>query len=190
MSLPIYEMVVFVHVFAALVLIGNAFGSARLRTEVRAARARAEVATFIGFTIRSTRINPLAALVLLGTGIYLGSYGWWSAAWFYVAAGAWVANLLLAVLAVNPAERAILDAAGRGTGDPIDDDLDRTRARRSWDLAAAVMLANDLAMVWVMYTKPGLAGSLVATALFNAATIALALLRAPRPAAQRAPSPA
>ncbi|HEU5163670.1 MAG TPA: hypothetical protein VFV54_11025 [Thermoanaerobaculia bacterium] len=181
MSVPIYEIIVFVHVLAALILIGSAFWSARLRTAVRAAATRAELAAFIGFAIRSTRINPLAALVLLGSGIYLGSYGWWSAAWFYVAAGAWVANLLLAVLVVGPAERAVLEAARRDGGEAIDGGLDRARGRRSWDLAAAAMLANDLAMVWVMFNKPGLAGAILAVALFNAAFVAFALLRAPRP---------
>lgn len=190
MSIAIYEITVFVHVLAALVLIGNAFWSARLRAAVRTASTRGEVRAFIAFAIRSTRINPLAALVLLGTGIYLGSYGWWSAAWFYVAAGAWVANLLLAVLAVGPAERAVLEAADRGTGDVVEADLDRARSRRAWDLAAAVMLASDLAMVWVMFNKPGLAGALLTIALFGAATMTLALRRAPRDAAQRAAFPA
>jgi hypothetical protein len=44
---------------------------------------------------RRSRANPAAAFILLGTGVYLGSAGWWTQAWFHVSLAAWLANSLL-----------------------------------------------------------------------------------------------
>ena len=185
--MSIYAVVLFVHVLAAFVLIGSSLSSAPLRSAINSATTRGEVAAFTRLAVQSTRLNPVAAMILLATGIHLGSYGWWTAAWFYVSAAAWVINLLLAVLVVKPAEQALVESSAGAAEDRIDARLDRARNRRGWNLAGAAMLANDLALVWIMYNKPALAGAILAIALFNAGLLGVALLR-PRRSEQAVPA--
>jgi hypothetical protein len=56
---------------------------------------------------------------------------------------------------------------------PPPEAVDRLRRSRAWTLASGALLANDLAMLYVMYTKPSLAGSLLLVAVANAAALAL-----------------
>jgi hypothetical protein len=70
---------------------------------------------------RSVRANPPAAMGLLASGLYLGSEGWWSQPWFYVALGAWVANFSCATFVVKPSVAALSRAAtGAGSGPAVD----------------------------------------------------------------------
>jgi hypothetical protein len=79
--------------------------------------------------------------------------------WFLVALGAWLANSLLAVLVVKRRASATAAAAGRTAGNAITPAIDALRRSPAWDVAQRVMLANDLAMLYLMFNKPSLAES-------------------------------
>jgi hypothetical protein len=116
----------------------------------------------------------------LGTGLFLGSSGWWSQAWFWVALASWLANSALAAAVIQRLGRALGRATAAAGEGPVTGEIDRLRRSPAWDVAGDAMLANDLAILYVMLDKPGLAGAL---ALLAAAQLALAgarLVRARR----------
>lgn len=169
-----YEIVVFLHVAVAFVLVGASLSAPLLRGAIRGAGTPAEVRQWVGFARRATRLNPAAAFVVLATGIWLGSQGWWSAGWFYVSIAAWLATSLLAVLVVNRTEETLENAAAAGWAPEA---LDPIRFAAKWDVATASMLANDFALIWIMMQKPSTTASIGALAAANAILIGLALAR-------------
>lgn len=169
-----YEIVVFVHVAVAFVLVGGSLSAPLLRGAIRGAASAAEVRQWAAFARRATRLNPPAALAVLATGIWLGSAGWWSAGWFYVSIAVWLATSLLAVLVVHRTEEILEKAAEAGTAPEA---LDPIRFAAKWDVATASMLANDFAIIWIMMQKPSTAVALGVLGAANAILIGIALAR-------------
>ena len=183
-----YSSLLFIHVISAIVLLGSTMYAPLARGLVRNARSATDLRTSLDLARRATKWNPAAAFALLGTGIYLGSIGWWAQEWFYVAITAWVANTVLAIAVINRAEERMARLARNAGDGPITAELDALRRSATWSLAHAVMLANDLAMVYVMYTKPALSGSLAL--VMSANVLALAAAFAQQLASgSRAPAP-
>jgi uncharacterized protein with ACT and thioredoxin-like domain len=79
---------------------------------------------------------------------------------------------------IKRSEGTMARMAGAAGSGPIAPALDALRHSRAWNVAHVAMLANDLAMVYVMYTKPDLAGSLVVVLLAQTAAIEIAMARA------------
>jgi hypothetical protein len=176
----VYSLVLFAHVMAAVTLVGHSLGSPIIRAALREAGTSSELRRVVAFEQRASRWNPLVAVVLLGSGIYLGSAGWWHFGWFYVSIGGWVVNAILAGAVVHATLTALLAATAGGDG-PITPGADALRRSTRLAVGAQVMLANDLALLFVMFNKPGTIESIAVFAAANAALVALALL--PRRAA-------
>lgn len=158
-DLSMYSIALLLHVTAGIMLISSSLFAPLTRRAILSASSIEALRGWLDFARRSVRANPPAALVLLLTGLYLGANGWWSQAWFLVAIAAWVVNVLLAVLVLQRRAMALGQAAGRAAAGPIDDAIDALRRTPSWDVAEDVMLANDLAMIYLMFIKPSLAES-------------------------------
>jgi pimeloyl-ACP methyl ester carboxylesterase len=176
-DLSAYPIVLFVHVLSAVILVGHSVGAPLILRYIRTAPSANALRTSLEFAHNASKWNPLTAVVLLGTGIYLGSIGWWTQPWFYVAAGAWIANSVLAKAVVERATVAMSRAAARAVDDRVPADADRLRQAAGWRLAVAGMIGNDLAILYVMFSKPELAASLAVVALFNILTLVTSLLR-------------
>ena len=110
--------------------------------------------------------------------------------WFYVALGAWAANLLFATLAVKPSVFALARAAAGGSDGPIGSEVDRLRRSRRWEIAEGVMRGNDLAMLYVMFVKPSAAESLLVVAAASVACLGIERVLARRVTRVDAPIPA
>lgn len=169
-----YELLLFLHVAVAFALVGGSLSAPRFRGAIRAAGSSAEMRQWIGFARRATRLNPAAALIVLATGIWLGSQGWWTEGWFYVSIAAWLANSLLAVLVVNRTEESLEKAVDAGG---TLEAVDSIRFATKWDVATASMLANDFALIWIMMQKPSATASLVVIVAANALLIGIARAR-------------
>ena len=154
-----YSAVVLVHVTAATLLIGSATVAMYTRRAIVSATSLPVLRAWVEFGRRSSRANPALAFAVLASGVYLGSYGWWGQPWFYVAAAAWVLNTALAARVIRPMAGALGAAVGRATGDAIPPDIDAIRRSLVWPAAGAMMRASDLAMLYVMFTKPSLVES-------------------------------
>mgnify|MGYP001766972047 CR=1 FL=1 len=172
-DLSLYSVVLLVHIASAIVLVGSALFAPLTRHAILRASTVDRVLDWLDFLRRSARANPPAAMVLLASGLYLGSEGWWSQPWFYVALGAWVANFSLATFAVKPSVIALARAAaGAGSG-PVGAEIDRLRRSRRWEVAEGLMRGNDLAMMYVMFVKPSAAESLVVVAAAGLGCLAI-----------------
>lgn len=191
LNLSGYSLAILLHLAAAMVLVGGSVFSLHVRRAILEASSAGALRTWLGFARRSSATNPVAALALLGTGVYLGSSGWWEYPWFQVALVAWLVNALLARQVLKPAGMA-LDSALAGVADdaPVAGPVDALRRSPGWRVAAAMMLASDVAMLFLMVQKPALVESLVVVlgALAIGGGVALARApMAPRPdAGQRA----
>lgn len=181
LGLSAYSLAILLHLAAAMTLVGGSVFSLHLRRAILEAPSVGALRTWLGFARRSSAANPAAALVLLGTGLYLGSYGWWESAWFYVALGAWLANSLLAARVLKPAGMA-MGAAVAGAADdaPVDGPVDALRRSAGWRVAGAAMLGSDVAMLVLMVEKPSLVESLAVTLGAMAVGIGLTLMRVRR----------
>lgn len=172
-----YTLAVFAHIVAAMVLIGGGFVTPLLHSFICEAATLGELRTWLAFGRRASKANPVAALVLLGTGVYLGSFGWWTEPWFFVALAAWVLNAGLAAAVVGRTAGALGRAAAQGGSEPVPATVDALRRSRGWALAHHAMLANDLAILWVMLAKPAAAGSIGILVVAIAVALAVSHLR-------------
>jgi hypothetical protein len=172
-----YVVVLFAHVVSAIALVGESIGSPLVQRQVRTARTAGELRLWVAFAQRATRLNGPIALVLLGSGIYLGSYGWWAQPWFYVAAGGWLVNAILGGGVLKRTAESIAKAAAAATDDRIPAEAEQLRQAPTWRLAHAVMLGNDFAIVYVMFNKPALVPALVVLTGAIAIALAVATLR-------------
>ena len=169
----LYQIALFVHVIAAFVLIGSSLSAPLIRKAIRGSVSVLELRHWLAYSERASRANPPAALILLGSGIYLGSAGWWTEGWFYVSIVAWIADTLLALLVIRRLEGGMANAPDAAT-------IDLLRGARSWDYAEASMIASDFAMVWVMLNKPALLHSVALLLAANALAIAIVMIRTVR----------
>lgn len=76
----------------------------------------------------------------------------------------WGVNAVVAGLVVKPAIGQIAAAAATAADGPVDQHLDTLRTSSRWSVGGDVLMANDVAMLYVMTMKPELAGSLLAVA--------------------------
>lgn len=180
----VYSLVLFAHVVAAVALVGHSLSSPITRAVVREAQTVEDVRRVVAFEHRVSRWNPAIALVLLGSGIYLGSAGWWAQGWFYLSVAGWVVNAFLAGRIVKPWGASLMAAAVAAGSGPVPAAVDALRRSTALAVAAQVMLANDIALLFIMMNKPTTAGAAAIFAVVNAVLVALAFV--PR----RAASPA
>lgn len=168
----LYPLVLFVHVAAGVLLVGHSLLAPVLRKAIETADSLPALRSLVAFDRQAAAFNPIAALVLLASGIYLGSAGSWYAAWFYVAVVLWVADSALAAGVVNRAA-ARAQAAATAPGIAIPTDVDLLRRSRAWSTAQAIIAGNDIAVLFLMIAKPDLLQSCAAVVVANAIALAV-----------------
>ena len=163
--MTLYGTVLFVHVVAAIALVGGSAGAhlalvlARRADTVDGARS---LVTWAYTFVKAS--GPLAAVVGLA-GLYLTFDGqWWGRGWpvvslvLFALAGAAAAGL------VDPRVTAVRDGLARLPGGPVTADARALLADRRLTMVVWVMTGADLAIVALMTNKPGWTGA-VAVAL-------------------------
>ena len=176
-DLNAYSLALLVHVAAATILVGSSMFEPLVRRSVLSSDSVRELRLWLGLARRAARLNPIAALAVLGTGLYLGSAGWWDTGWFRVALGLWLLNSALAVAVVKRSASALGSAAARAGDGPISGELDALRRVPAWTVAAETMRASDLSMLYVMFQKPSALEACLVAALTVTAFVGLALAR-------------
>lgn len=177
LELSAYSAALFAHVVSGVFLVGSSLFAPVARILALEAPTLPELRAHLTCGRRASTWTPLAAMVVLASGGYLGSYGWGTQPWFFVALAAWLASTLLAVAVVRRIEDALSRVARAADQWLIPADADGLRRSRRWTLALASILANDASMILVMYAKPGLAGALGIVALGHALAIGALLAR-------------
>jgi len=171
-----FRLVLFVHVAAAVVLIGSSLFAPLTRAAIRRAATLGELRPWLAFARDSARANPVAALVLLTTGLYLAA-GRWSEPWLPVATVLFVTSSALAMGVVKPTMMRLDALAAPGADAPVPPAVDAIRWSTTWDLAADALLANDVGAVFLMTYQPGLAGAIATAAACTAGALAARALR-------------
>jgi hypothetical protein len=181
----VYSVLVFVHVLAASVLLGSSLMFPLTRRAIRAARTVEELRGWLAFARSSAAANPLSAMVLLATGVFLGwEGGWWRGGWFQVAVALFVVNGFYAARKAEGAGAELGKAAATTPSGPISEAVDEIRWSARLDLPTDLLLANDVAALFIMFTKPGLLGASAAVLAANAVLLVIRRRRrSTRPAA-------
>jgi hypothetical protein len=161
-SSSIYSSVVFVHALAATILMGSSLSFVFTRRAIRSAATVQELRGWLGFARTSAAANPVAALALLATGVYLGSQGWWTEPWFFVALAIFFFDVLYAVRRAHAVGAELGQAAGDAPAGAVPEALDRLRWSTGLDTPHDALLASDLAVLFIMFVKPGLVGCVAA----------------------------
>jgi len=180
----VYDVVVFAHIVAATVLLGTSFLAPLSRAVLRRAPTAGQASTWLAIELRMTMLNPFAALVVLASGLYLGSLIGWPSGWFAVSVAAFFINALVAmVFARRLHERLGAELSGDPEA-PISAEADRHRWSIGWEIVNGVLLANDLALLFLMIRQPELGLSIGTLVAFNAVVVPLGFLLR-RPATSR-----
>lgn len=181
----LFSLVLFIHVGAALLLTASSVGALFVRTSLRSAATVREVSGWTDFAKRTTRANPPASMVLLATGIYLGSSGWWSSGWFAVSVALFVLNGAYAARALVGETERIAALAAQLSDGPVPASLDELRWSERLDLGLDILLGADLAVLFLMTNKPSLPGAVAIAALgVGSALVWRGLRRRARPLAE------
>ncbi len=171
-----YTLILFLHVAAGLVLVGASLLTPLINRAIENTESVAALRSLLSLDQQAAAANPVAALVLLGSGIYLGTGGWFHAGWFYVSLALWVVNGVLAVVIVRRAAmRLAKSAIASGSGGAIPAEVAEMRRSRARTMAESVMAANDVAILYVMIGKPDVLQSCLVVIIAN--VMAAAIMR-------------
>jgi uncharacterized membrane protein len=170
----LYQLLVFVHVAAAVTLLsGSIVGSPAVRAAVRRARTTQEMASYLAIGRPLLLLEPVSALAVLASGIYLTNVGnFQSQGWVQVAAVIWLVNAIVAGALVKPALKAVATATAAQPDGAVSSRLNTLRWSRRWSAGGDLLLANDAAVLYLMTMKPELAGSIVLVAVVNLLVVA------------------
>lgn len=182
--MSLYTGAVFIHVAAAIALVSSSvIISPRLRAAIGHARTMCEMRLYVSFGRPLQMLEPVSAIFVLLTGIYLTSVAnFWAQGWVQVAVVCWLLNAAIASMFVNPLLGRLAATAETAADGSIPPALDIVRRSSRWAAAGDALMANDAAMVWLMTMKPELVASLLVVALSN---VAVALLRQSRRGSRR-----
>jgi uncharacterized membrane protein len=158
--MSLYTLGKFVHIAAAIVLVGSyllapvVHGAIRGATDVRPLRALGRLQHQV-----ITASGP-AALLVFASGAYMTLAGWsFAQSWIAVALVLFVANGTLAMSVVDPHVKKLLAAADEATDGPLDPDLTDLVHEPRVVGALRIVVGIDLAIIFLMVNKPGWAGS-------------------------------
>ncbi len=170
-----YELIVFLHVLAAVVLLGaSLLATPAVNVWIRRASTATELRRWLSAGRPLAWINPVASLTILASGVYLASVGqWWGAPWVWTALVMWMANLVLAITVTGPTLENIARAIFASDSRFVSPQVDTMRNSQLWWFTSDVMAANDVAILFLMVTKPGLVSSIIVVLGANAVGIVL-----------------
>jgi hypothetical protein len=85
---------------------------------------------------------------------------------------------------VKPAIGRVVAAMAGSESEVVTVRVDAVRWSRAWSHGGDILMANDVAMLYLMTVRPGLTASLLAVATANAVVLALGFFARSRPAVQ------
>ena len=179
--MSLYTVMKFVHIAAAIVLVGSYLlapvlhGTIRGATDVRALRALARLQHRV-----ITASGPAAALVL-AAGVYMTFAGWsFTDGWIVVSIALFVTNGTLAMSVVDPHVKKLLAATDEASDGPPNVTLIGIMHDTKVLRAMRVVVGIDLAIIFLMVNKPGWAGSVAVAVAGLALGVSLAAMASRR----------
>jgi hypothetical protein len=182
-----YSVVVFIHVLAAILLVGSSLFGPLLGMALRRAGTVGSLREWAQYFALVVKVTGPAAGIVLVSGLYLGFAGdWWGSGWLEVSLGLFILAGVGAVGVLDPAAKRLVESSEAAPDGPVTAELDQLRRHRRTSSVESMMLATDVSIVFLMTNKPGLMGSLGVVAVAWILGGALAL----REARHDQPSPA
>lgn len=168
--MTLYTLMVFLHIATAFLLLSTSIvGEPLVRAAARRTASARDLRAFLEIGRPMARLSPVAALLVLATGVYLATVGrFWTLGWVQASIAIWLVNSVLAVAVVR---RAVdrLQREVSVTTETVGPGLDELRWAREWSWGLDMMAANDAVMLAIMTLKPSLGGSLLLLLLANGA---------------------
>jgi uncharacterized membrane protein len=187
-----YSVVVFVHVLSAIVLVGSSLFGPLLGLAIRRAASVGSLREWAHYFQRIVKLTGPAAGITLATGLYLGFAGdWWGSGWLEVSLALFILAGIGAAGVLDPTAKKLVAAADAAPDGPVPAQLDAQRHDRRTAIVESMMLATDVAILFLMINKPALGVSLgvVAVAWSLGGILALREARHDQPS-PASPSPA
>jgi hypothetical protein len=182
-----YSVVLFLHLSALLAAISTGallhFAEARMR----AADSVAAIGPSARLLARGAKVFPLALLALLGTGAYLVGRRWsWSAGWIDASLIGVTVLFIVGAGVIGSRSRALKRELRDISNGPVPPRLAYLTREHAGGIASWTNTGLALGIVFVMTTKPTLAGSLASLviAVTLGAVVALRLRRLGGPHAE------
>lgn len=164
--MELYNVVLFVHILAAIVVIGGSFAMEFGGARAKQARTVDSLLSWLRALAVGSKAIGMAAAVTLAAGIYLAFAGsWWGAGWLTVSLIIFLVSGALAGTVMDKSLARMVEIAEGFDDGPMTPDLGRQLVQPSMALLGPVMLGMDLALVFLMTNKPGYAGSLLVAAV-------------------------
>ena len=175
-----YRLVLFLHLAALLAAIGSSglvhFAEAQLRAAQTAAAAR----PWAALVERAAKVFPPALLVLVVSGAYLVDRGWtWDSGWVDAGLIGAVVLVVNGAGVVGGRNRALKRALAASADGPLPPPLRQLTRSQVGGIASWTNTGLAIGVVFVMTTKPALAGSVasLAIAVLLGAAVAVRLRR-------------
>ena len=175
--MSIYRLVLFVHVISDITLFIGIGAQLLLLIALRRANDMNQVRMVIGFIPVTDRMGVGGSLLTIASGFYMALTAWGlQTSWIIIA----LAGILLIIGPliggiVEPRTRALVKMAKEGESDPVPAALEARIHDPVLGLALHVNLAVVIGIVYLMTTKPSLAGSIMAMIVVLALGVASGL---------------
>jgi uncharacterized membrane protein len=171
----LYSVVLFFHIVGAISLVGSSLLSPLLAMASRRAASVGSLREWAHHVqLVGKLVGPMAVVTLL-SGLYLSFAGdWWGSGWLEVSLVLFLLAGVGAFAVLDPAISRLVEAADAAPDGPVPADLEPYRNDQRSTTVESFMLAGDLAIVFLMTTKPGFLGSAIVVAVAAAGGIMLA----------------
>jgi uncharacterized membrane protein len=172
--MSLYTLVLLLHVLSATLLLGTSVvGEPVVRAAARRTSRPGDLRAYLDVGGRMAPISPVAALLVLATGLHLtGAIGAWSQGWVQLSVALWLVNSVVAVAVVKPAVGRVAAEAGEMSDASIGPRLDGMRWSTAWTWGGDILATNDAVILCIMVLKPGLVGSLATVVLAYTVVVA------------------
>jgi|DewCreStandDraft_5_1066085.scaffolds.fasta_scaffold19011_2 hypothetical protein len=172
-----YSAVLFVHIMAAMGLFMSVALTLAGYLGARSSRTLREVRLWLSLASRADHALPVVALAQLASGLWLVHDRWrWGTAWIDVALGWFLATLILGPLLNGRPLAALARQVAEGHDGPVPEALAAKLRSRRLGASLLGLTGSTAGMLWLMVTKPGLAGAVAAVAIGAAVGLAAARL--------------
>ena len=168
--------ILFLHVLSAVTLVATSLLAPVMRAAILGAESLSALRRWAGYARTSARAGVVAGGVVLASGVYLAR-GRWSEAWLVAAALLFGVNTVLVLGIVDAAGVRLARLSVARVVDRGCPSVDRLRQSRRSERAGDAVLANDVALLFLMVVQPKLTLTLAAIALSIASALAAGALR-------------
>lgn len=174
--MELYNVLLFAHILAAVVLIGSSLIAPLMTRMTAHATSVSSLREWARFTLAVTRAGNPAALLLLVAGVWMTFLSWsWDEGWIVVSLVIFMVMGAMAGTVLEPHAKRLVAAADAAPEGPVTAELRDVVHDSKVHRVHQLFLPLDMAVLFMMTNKPGWVGAGTAVGLAVAAAAALIL---------------